>query len=137
VRRWDEAVRLDEFATSRLAPVDQVGWLVIGAVIGFAVPEVLRRTTGRFDRGQARRNPLVVHAETDPAVIWAGIPPWIGAGFLMPPGADLTSPPPRHCPEWRRWAHERGGVDEAVTQLRVTLTARENLLVVVDGLRGR
>jgi hypothetical protein len=64
----------------------------------------------------------------------AGMPPWIGAGFLVPPDADLSSPPVC-CPDWRNWAQERGGVDEALTQVRVTLTARTDLRVVVDGLR--
>lgn len=83
-----------------------------------------------------RRDPLVVHVEADPSIIWAGMPPWIGAGFLVPPDADVSLPS-GHCPEWRSWIEPLGGVDEALTQLRVTLTARKDLLVVVDGVRVR
>lgn len=77
-----------------------------------------------------------VHVETDPSIIWAGMPPWIGAGFLVPLEADVSSPP-GHYPDWRTWARSVGGVDETLTQLRVTLTARKDLLVVVDGVRVR
>ncbi len=114
----------------------EVGLVLLGAVIGFAVNEALGRGVRALERRQARRDPLVVHVETDPSVIWAGIPPWIGAGFLVPPEADVSSPP-GHCPEWRNWARSLGGVDEALTQLRITLTGRKDLLVVVDGLRVR
>jgi hypothetical protein len=109
---------------------------LLGAVIGFVINEVLARGVRNLDRRRARGDPLIVHVETDPSVIWAGMPPWIGAGFLVPPDADVSSPPV-HCPEWRTWVQARGGVDEASTQLRVTLTARTDLLVVVDGLRVR
>lgn len=109
---------------------------VIGGVIGFLVNELLGRGARALDRRRARKEPLSVHVETDPSIIWSGMPPWIGAGFLVPPEADLSLPP-GHCPEWRKWAHARGGVDERLTQLRLTLTARQALLVVVDGLRVR
>lgn len=77
-----------------------------------------------------------MHVETDPSIIWAGMPPWIGAGFLVPPDADVDGPP-LHCPDWRAWLKERGGIDERTTQVRVTLTAREELLVVIDAIRVR
>jgi hypothetical protein len=83
------------------------------------------------------RKPLIVHVETDPAIIWAGAPPWVGAGFLVPTDADVSMPPTQHCPEWRTWIRNLGGVDEAMTQVRVTLSANEDLNVVVDGLRAR
>jgi hypothetical protein len=119
-----------------LVIVLELGFLVFGAAIGFAVNEVLGRGVRAVERRRARSDPLVVHVETDPSVIWAGMPPWIGAGFLVPPDADVASPP-AHCPDWRSWIHERGGVDESLTQLRVTLTARKDLTAVVDGLRVR
>lgn len=114
----------------------ELALVLLGAVIGFVVNEALGRGVRSIDRRRARRDPLVVHVETDPSIIWAGMPPWIGAGFLMPLDASVSSPPP-HCPEWRNWAKAQGGVDEALTQLRITLTARQDLVVVVDGLRIR
>lgn len=112
----------------------EIGLLIVGAIIGFVVNELLGRGLRRVLRSRSRRTPLVVHVETDPSIIWAGLPPWIGAGFLVPSDADVASPP-EHCPDWRTWALARGGVDEEMTQIRITLTARDNLLVVVDAVR--
>lgn len=117
-----------------LETMAEIALVVVGAVIGFLVNEALGRGVRVLDRRRAVGDPLIVHVETDPSVIWAGAPPWIGAGFLVPLDADLSSPPP-HCPDWRNWVRAQGGVDEAVTQLRLTLTARREVLVVVDGLR--
>lgn len=116
--------------------VAELGLVLVGAAVGFMVNEALGRGIRAIDRRRARRDPLVVHVETDPSIIWAGMPPWIGAGFLVPPDADVSSPP-SHCPDWRKWAKARGGVDAALTQIRVTLTARAELIVVVDGVRVR
>lgn len=114
--------------------VADIGLLALGAAIGFVVNEALGRSLRGAERRRTLRRPLLVHVETDPAVIWAGMPPWISAGFLMPPEAEMTAPP-GHCPEWRSWAHAQGGVDQRVTQVRVTVTARQNLVVVVDALQ--
>lgn len=108
--------------------------LVVGAVVGFLVNEFLGRGLRAVERRRARGTPLIMHVETDPSVIWANMPPWIGAGFLVPPDADISSPP-KHCPDWRRWVRALGGVDQGVTNIRVTLTARRDLLVVVDAIR--
>lgn len=107
---------------------------LIGAAIAFAVNEALGRAMRGVDRRRAQKDPLVVHIEKDPSIIWAGAPPWVGGTYLLPADADLTAPP-AHCPDWWAWAHARGGVDSTQTQLRLTLTARKSLLVVVDGLR--
>lgn len=109
---------------------------VIGAVIGFVTNEALGRGVRALDRRRAVRGPLIVHVETDPSIIWAGAPPWIGAELLVPPDANVSAPP-SHCPDWRRWARALGGVDGNATQLRLTVTARRDILVVVDGLRVR
>lgn len=116
--------------------VAEVALVLVGAVIGFVVNEALGRGVRMLERRRAIGDPLIVHVETDPSVIWAGAPPWIGASFLVPPEADVSSPP-AHCPQWRNWIQAQGGVDEAVTQIRLTLTARRELVVVVDGLRVR
>lgn len=111
--------------------------LVSGAVVGFIVNELLGRGLGAAIRHRAVGDPLIVHVEEDPSIIWAGAPPWVGAAYLLPPEADLSDPPPSHCPDWYTWARARGGVDQTQTQVRVTLTARKDLMVVVDGLRVR
>jgi hypothetical protein len=114
--------------------VSEIGLLFLAAIIGFITKELLGRGVRRSLRWRSRKAPLVTHVETDPSIVWAGMPPWIGAGFLVPTDAD-TSSPPAHCLAWRTWALAKGGVDEGMTQVRVTLTARESLLVVVDGVR--
>jgi hypothetical protein len=106
-----------------------VGLLVAGAVIA----ELVRRVP----RWRAARCPLFVHVETDPTAIWIGHPPWIGASFLLPPDRDMMElSPPSNCLEWRRWARALGGVDEGQTDILVTLSAKEDLTVVVSGLRA-
>lgn len=123
-------------ALDSVSDVGQIALVLVGAVVGFMVNELLGRGVRRLERGHARRDPLIVHVETDPSIIWVDMPPWVGAGFLVPPGADLDAPP-AHCPDWRSWVRQRGGIDEAQTQLRVTLVARKDLVVVVDGVRVR
>jgi hypothetical protein len=110
--------------------------LAVGTMIGLFVDEALGRGVRWVDRRRASRHPLIVHVETDPSIIWAEAPPWVGASFLVPPDADLSSPP-AYCPQWRAWATSVGGVDEGLTQVRVTLVARRDLVVVVDALRVR
>lgn len=117
--------------------METFGWLVAGAVIGFVVSEFLGRGLGAVIRRRATSDPLIIHVEEDPSMIWAGAPPWVGASYLLPPEADLAEPPPSNCPDWFKWARARGGIDQDLTQLRVTLTARKDLVVVVDGLRVR
>jgi hypothetical protein len=116
--------------------VPEVAWLLVGATLGFFVKEGLGRGVRSLDRRRATRDPLLVHVESDPSIIWAGMPPWIGAAFLVPPEADLTSPP-SDCRDWHAWAHARGAVDADESHHRVTLIARRDVLVVVDGLRVR
>jgi hypothetical protein len=100
-----------------------VALLVVGALIGaaitFAVNEALGRGVRGVDRRRAQKDPLVVHVEKDPSIIWAGAPPWIGGTYLLPADADLAEPPPTHCPEWWAWARALGGVDSTQTQLRL------------------
>jgi hypothetical protein len=110
--------------------------LILGALIGAVVTRAVDWGFQRNRRLRAMKSPLVVHVETDPAIIWAGAPPWVGAGFLVPPNADVSLPPTQHCPGWRTWIRNLGGVDESITQVRVTLSAKEDLNVVVDGLRA-
>jgi hypothetical protein len=117
--------------------VEAVAGFVVGAVIGFIVNEVMGRGLGAVLRRRAIRNPLMVHIEEDTSMIWAGSPPWVGAAYLLPLDADLVDPPPSNCPDWFQWARARGGIDQDLTQLRLTLTARKDLVVVVDGLRVR
>jgi hypothetical protein len=52
---------------------------VVGTVIGWMgkefLPPLWRRIRGR--------PPVIIHVETNPAVFEAGLPPWIGYGFVF------------------------------------------------------
>ncbi len=109
------------------------GSIVLGAIAGAAVDRLIAVA----QRSRNRRNPLYVHIETDPSIIWAGYPPWIGAGYLVPPSAHIGAAPSDHCPDWRNWIQSMGGVDALLTYVKLTLTARSDVTVVVDALRPR
>jgi len=64
--------------------VETLALLVSGAVVGFVVNELLGRGLGAVLRRRAVGGPLIVHVEEDPSIIWAGAPPWVGAGFPYP-----------------------------------------------------
>lgn len=49
--------------------VPEIGLLLAGAVVGFIVNELLGRGLRSALRRRARRDPLIVHVETDPSVI--------------------------------------------------------------------
>jgi putative Ca2+/H+ antiporter (TMEM165/GDT1 family) len=109
-------------------------WLVVlGAVLGAVISVVLAHFFPGIIRRLTRRPPVWVHVETDPARIWAGYPPWIGAGYLVPPDVPIGSPPPGECPRWWGWAQELGAVD-VQTHILVTLGAYHDRVVVIDGV---
>ena len=103
----------------------------IGTVIGWMgkefLPPLWRRIQGR--------PPVIIHVETNPAVFEAGLPPWIGYGFVFAGDFQPGPPPPGPCQEWWAWAKESGGVDAGITKLRLTLIGDESATVVIDALR--
>ena len=110
--------------------------VLVGAVVGAIAGGLAAHFLPGLLRFASRRGPLDVHVEDDPAIIWAGAPPWIGAMYVIPPG-ELPTPPGTFCPEWWSWARSIGGVDANETHLRVSLVGATDLTVVVDGLRAR
>jgi hypothetical protein len=111
--------------------VSIVAGAIVGTVIGWMgkefLPPLWRRIQGR--------PPVIIHVETNPAVFEAGLPPWIGYGFVFADEAQPGRPPIGPCQEWWAWAKERGGVDAGVTKLRLTLIGDELTTVVMDALR--
>lgn len=108
---------------------------VVGGIVGAVVGALAVYFLPGLMRSASRRGPLDVHVEDDPAIIWAGAPPWVGAEFLMPDG-DLPDPPSTFCPDWWAWAHANGGVDAGQTHVRVSLVGATDLTVVIDGIRA-
>lgn len=111
-------------------------WLLAalgGAVIGWAanhfLPGVWRSIT--------RTPPIQVFVEVDPAIIWAGSPPWLGASYVVPNLRGLGKPPSSFCPEWHGWLRDRGAVPGAEMEIEVTLSASTEVTVVIDGVRAK
>jgi hypothetical protein len=104
---------------------------IVGTVIGWMgkefLPALWRRIQGR--------PPVIIHVETNPAVFEAGLPPWVGYGFVFTDESLPGPPPPGPCQEWWAWAKENGGVDAGETKLRLTLVGDERTTVVIDALR--
>ncbi len=104
---------------------------VVGTVIGWMgnefLPMLWRRIQGR--------PPVIIHVETNPAIFEAGLPPWMGYGFVFPEEVALGPPPSGPCQNWWAWAKENGGVDAAITKLRLTLVGDDKATVLVDALQ--
>jgi len=112
---------------------------IVGAAIGTTLGAVLRPATARLERAARtmwRDTPLLVHVERDPAIIWAGAPDWIPFAVYFR-NILATPAPPCGRIEWLNWARMNGGVDAVVTQLSITLQAKVDVAVVVEGLQVR
>lgn len=83
------------------------------------------------------REPIHVHIEQDPGIIYANDPNWVTFPYFFPNRSpdDLPSPPKGKCTAWWKWAKEFGGEPSGLMELQVTITAWEDLRVIVDALR--
>lgn len=82
--------------------------------------------------------PVHVHVETDPAIIYAGAPNWVGSGWVIPGAHDpveLGPAPTDVCRDWRSWMKPRGAYDGWETELKITLVGASPATVVLDDLR--
>jgi hypothetical protein len=111
---------------------------IIGALITLAVTALthppidwLERVSKRLWRAEL----FDVHVETDPSIIWAGQPPWVGAAVWLHTIPD--EPPPLACPDWHVWARERAGFDAEQSVLQVTIQARKDTTLLIRGLKVR
>jgi hypothetical protein len=112
----------------------EVGYVII-AVAGAAICWIVGRLVPGVRAGDAVAPRLFVHAETDPTLIHAGAPDWIGASFVMP-GDDLASAPPPSGggPLWRAWLRPLGAYDGGATKVRVSMHATSDTTVLIDEL---
>ncbi len=83
------------------------------------------------------RDPIQVHIEQDPEVIYANDPNWVTFPYFFPNRSpeDLPPPPEGKCTAWWKWAREFGGEPAGLMELQVTITAWADLRVIVDALR--
>ena len=99
-----------------------VAGAIVGTVIGWMgkefLPPLWRRIQGR--------PPVIIHVETNPAVFEAGLPPWIGYGFVFADEVQPGRPPPGPCQEWWAWgrvqpvcARSSASFSDGVNQPRV------------------
>lgn len=113
---------------------------LVGAAIGTPVGALLRPGAARLERAARtmwRDSPLLVHVERDPAVIWAGAPGWVPLASYFRDVLLLSDPPAGGRLEWLSWVKENGGVDAGLTHLSITLQAKVDVAVVVEGLLVR
>lgn len=108
----------------------------IGLVLGVLIQSYFRPISAAIEFKSRRRwsNPLIVHVERDPAVIWHDAPDWVGFQAYVDDPMRFTGPAPGGRTEWLRWAKERNAVDSYTTPLQVTIQARTEAAVVIEGL---
>lgn len=104
--------------------------------ITFGLGVVVERW-GRLTRRIMRRPPVQVHVETDPRIIFANTPSnWVAAPMFVPiDPSELGEPPSLQAMSVRDWADSRGGLPCGFQELQVTLTAWQDLSVIVDSVR--
>lgn len=103
----------------------------LGTALVLAFLEPVQRRLARAGRRSSSDRGVQMHVELDPAVIWAGMPDWIGFHYYIP-DLDAAYEPPADSREWRRWAYRAGGWDLATSTARVTLVGTAPVTVVLE-----
>jgi hypothetical protein len=116
-------------------PLVEIVSLVVGAVIGTVIGWMGSEFLPILWRRIQQRPPVIIHVETNPAIFEAGLPPWIGYGFVFPGEGSPGPPPLGPCQDWWAWAREHGGIDAGTTKLRLTLVGDDRVTVLVDALQ--
>ncbi len=90
----------------------------------------LRRRVQHLDAVQ-------IFIEHDPEIIYANTPNWVSFPYFIPgrTPADLPPPPRGSGKSWWSWAKQLQGEPSGFDEMQVTITAWEDLRVVVDALR--
>lgn len=110
-----------------------LGAVIVAAVTALVAPFLApwRRKAERAGIVVAGEDPVDVLAETDPAIIWAGNPPWVGFRYYFADELPSNAPPAVGF-DWSKWAYKHGGVDVALTIVQITIQARFEAAVVLD-----
>ena len=117
-----------------MATVDLLLGALVGFLLGSTLGPLVRPWTAwleRLFRRAWRENPLLVHVEHNPSIMWAGAPPWVGASVFFA-GTFPGDSPPGACTDWHQWATRRGGIDVGLTMLQVTIQAKVEAAVVIE-----
>jgi len=107
--------------------------LLSGVALSFllAFTEPVQRLVKRKGRTVFREDPVDVHVQTDQAVIWAGLPPWISGRYFFDDALPKATPPDA-CVDWTKWSREHGGRPCGEFELMITIQAKLDVAVVVD-----
>lgn len=103
--------------------------LVGGVVTSFSEPA--QRAAARFGRSVSRDSGVRIHVESDPRVIWAGYPPWVGAEVYVP-GSPGRHVPPFDALDWLQWAERNGGCAAHEAVVQVTMVGESPTTVVLS-----
>lgn len=115
--------------------------LILGAVLGVGIGAPL----GAFVRPhvawlekRSRRtwnvDPLILHCERDPSIIWAGVPDWIGDSVYIDDPLRVKGPIPPDRDTWSTWIRSYNAFDAYRTTLKITLQARVEAAVVIENI---
>ncbi|OBI29832.1 hypothetical protein [Mycolicibacter sinensis] len=107
---------------------------MVSPVVAFALGYVAARWR-RVWRWMRRQDPLQIHVETDPEIIYANMPDWITFPQFVPVDSAEIPPPPRNTLAMSAWAKQLGGAPAHSVDLQVTLKAWDDLEVIVDMFR--
>lgn len=107
--------------------------LLSGVVLSFVLAflEPVQRLLKQKGRATFKEDPVDVHVQTDRAVIWSGLPPWISGRYFFD-NALPTDNPPEACVDWSAWSQGHGGRPCGEFELLVTIQAKLDVAVVVD-----
>jgi hypothetical protein len=107
--------------------------LLSGVALSFVLAflEPVQRFLQRKGRTTFKEDPVDVHVQTDPAVIWSGLPPWISGRYFFDYALPADNPPDA-CVDWSAWSQGRGGRPCGEFELLITIQAKHDVAVVVD-----
>jgi len=112
--------------------------VITAAIVGIGGYAFGRRTSVR--RAVLRKDPILIHIEQDPGIIYGNMPAWIAFPYFIPRQSSDVPPPPSGqgigpLTAWWRWSMELGGYPSGYVDLQVTLTAWDDLTVLIDRFR--
>lgn len=107
---------------------------VVSPVVTFVLGYAAARWR-RVWRWMSRQDPLQIHVETDPEIIYANMPDWITFPQFIPLDSAAIPPPPKNTLAMSAWAKQLGGLPAQSVDLQITIRAWDDLEVIVDTFR--